>query len=166
MEPTDFIQEYLPALDLLARYDEGELNAPKGRPATWELTYEDALAFIQSLPFYETSGLFGRERDGSFEGIVRGLYQSFAGFELYPSLQAKAANLLYQVVKDHPFYDGNKRCAAALFVYFLERNGALGSGDRRFAPNTLAATTLLVALSAPAEKDVMVSLVQHLLELP
>lgn len=107
MEPTDFIQEYLPALDLLARYDEGELNAPKGRPATWELTYEDALAFIQSLPFYETSGLFGRERDGSFEGIVRGLYQSFAGFELYPSLQAKAANLLYQVVKDHPFYDGN-----------------------------------------------------------
>ncbi len=97
---------------------------------------------------------------------MRGLYQSFAGFELYPSLQAKAANLLYQVVKDHPFYDGNKRCAAALFVYFLERNGALGSSEHRFAPNTLAATTLLVALSAPAEKDVMVSLVQHLLELP
>ena len=164
METADLIRKYLPALELLARYDEGEVVAPTGQAATWELSSEDARAFIRQLPFYETSDLFGRERDGSFEGVVRGLYQSFAGFELYPSLEAKAANLLYQVIKDHPFYDGNKRCAAALFVYFLERNGLLSPERQLIEPNTLAAIALMVALSAPAEKDTMVALVQNLLE--
>lgn len=164
MGTAALIRKYLPALELLARYDEGEVVAPTGQAATWELTSEDARAFIRQLPFYETSDLFGRERDGSFEGVVQGLYQSFAGFELYPSLEAKAANLLYQVIKDHPFYDGNKRCAAALFVYFLERNGLLSPERQLIGPNTLAAIALMVALSAPAEKDTMVALVQNLLE--
>lgn len=102
---------------------------PKGDESQWVLTYEDAMLFIRSMPFYTQSDLFGRERNGSFQGIVAGLYQTFGGEELYRSTQEKAANLLYQVVKDHPFSDGNKRCAAALFVYFLNGNSILGDDD-------------------------------------
>lgn len=122
----------------------------------------------RSLEACRSTGLpisLGASATGPFEGIVLGLYQSFAGFELYPSLQSRAANLLYQVVKDHPFYDGNKRRAAVLFVYFLERNGLTNDMRRPIEPNALAATTLMVALSSPSEKDVMVTLVQNLLNL-
>ena len=160
---ASLVRAYLPALELLAQYDEGAIAEPAAVAASWEMTYDDARAFVESLPFYQTSGFFGRERDGSFEGIIRGLYQSFAGVELYPSVQSKAANLLYQVVKDHPFFDGNKRCAAALFVYFLQKNGLIDPARPRIEPNTLAAMTLMVALSAPAEKDTMIALVQNLL---
>lgn len=157
------VRAYLPALELLARYDEGIVEEPRCVRACWELSYEDARAFVEGLPFYRASDFFGRERDGSFKGIVRGLYQSFAGQELYPSVQSKAANLLYQVVKDHPFFDGNKRCAAALLVYFLYKNGLIGPDCLRVGPNALTAITLMVALSAPTEKDAMVSLVENLL---
>ena len=122
------------------------------------------MLFIRSMPFYTQSDLFGRERNGSFQGIVAGLYQTFGGEELYRSTQEKTANLLYQVVKDHPFSDGNKRCAAALFVYFLNGNSILGDDDPLLVEgNALAAMTLMIALSAPAGKDTMIALVENFL---
>ena len=126
---AEILERYLPSLVLLNDYDTGNVPIPKGDESQWVLTYEDAMLFIRSMPFYTQSDLFGRERNGSFQGIVAGLYQTFGGEELYRSTQEKAANLLYQVVKDHPFSDGNKRCAAALFVYFLNGNSILGDDD-------------------------------------
>lgn len=160
---AEIINSYLPSLGLLDAYDTGIVSEPKGDQPHWTLTHDDAMAFIRSLPFYAQTDLFGRERNGSFQGIVDGLYQTFAGQELYPSTQAKAANLLYQVVKDHPFSDGNKRCAAALFIYFLDRNGLLTDtdGKRLVEGNALAAMTLMIALSDPKEKDVMTALVEN-----
>lgn len=126
---AEILERYLPSLVLLNDYDTGNVPIPKGDESQWVLTYEDAMLFIRSMPFYTQSDLFGRERNGSFQGIVAGLYQTFGGEELYRSTQEKAANLLYQVVKDHPFSDGNKRCAAALFVYFLNGNSIPGDDD-------------------------------------
>ena len=111
---------------LLNDYDTGNVPIPKGDGVPVGLTYEDAMLFIRSMPFYTQSDLFGRNATVRSKGIVAGLYQTFGGEELYRSTQEKAANLLYQVVKDHPFSDGNKRCAAALFVYFLNGNSILG----------------------------------------
>ena len=105
---AEILERYLPSLVLLNDYDTGNVPIPKGDESQWVLTYEDAMLFIRSMPFYTQSDLFGRERNGSFQGIVAGLYQTFGGEELYRSTQEKAANLLYQVVKDHPFSDGNK----------------------------------------------------------
>lgn len=160
---AEIINAYLPSLGLLNAYDEGTVGKPKGDAPQWTLTHEDATAFIRSLPYYGQTDLFGHERNGSFEGIINGLYQTFAGQELYPSAQAKASNLLYQVVKDHPFSDGNKRCAAALFIHFLDRNNLLtdAEGRRLVEGNALAAMTLMIALSDPKEKDVMTALVEN-----
>ncbi len=162
---ASILKAYLPSLQLLNAYDENDVPAVKGTRATWRLTYEDAIAFVRAMPYYGQTGLFGRERNGSFRGIIEGLYQTFDGEELYVSVQEKAANLLYQVVKDHPFSDGNKRCAAALFVYFLDRNGMLvdPSGARVIDGNALASMTLMIALSAPSEKDTMIALVGNFL---
>jgi len=111
------------------------------------------------------SELFGREKDKSFESSVRTIYQSFGGQDMYPSVEEKAANLLYFVVKNHSFSDGNKRIAAFLFVYFLDRNGCLYRPDsaRRLADNALVALTLLIAESRPEDKDVMATLVVNLI---
>ena len=162
---ASILKTYLPSLQLLNAYDENDVPAVKGTRATWRLTYKDAIAFVRAMPYYGQTGLFGRERNGSFRGIIEGLYQTFGGEELYVSVQEKAANLLYQVVKDHPFSDGNKRCAAALFVYFLDRNGMLvdPSGARVIDGNALASMTLMIALSAPSEKDMMIALVGNFL---
>lgn len=117
---------------------------------------------MRALPYYRRSELFGRERGGLFEGIVNALYQGFGDQDLYPSAETKAANLLYLVVKDHPFLDGNKRSAAALFVYFLDKNGLIMRGDHLLVEgNALAAMTLMIALSDPSEKDAMVTLVEN-----
>ena len=162
---AQILERYLPSLELLNDYDTGNVPTPKGQKPHWKLTYDDASTFVRSLPFYGRSDLFGRERNGAFEGIVNGLYQTFAGQELYRSVQEKAANLLYQIVKDHPFSDGNKRCAAALFVYFLDGNGALRHDETFLVEgNALAAMTLMIALSAPGEKDTMIALVENFLD--
>ena len=159
---AELLQSYLPSLELLNDYDTGALPSPKGNEPTWMLTHEEALEFVRSLPYYGRSDLFGRERGGLFEGIVNTLYQGFGDQDLYPSAETKAANLLYLVVKDHPFLDGNKRSAAALFVYFLDKNGLLKHGDRLLVEgNALAAMTLMIALSDPSEKDAMVALVEN-----
>ena len=162
---AEIIHDYLPSLSLLNAYDEGKVSEPRGDESIWMITYEEAMALIHSLPYYGQTELFGQERNGSFKGIVNGLYQTFGGQELYPSAQAKAANLLYQVIKDHPFSDGNKRCAAALFIHFLNRNDLLqnSEGKRLVAGNAITAMTLMIALSDPKEKDVMIALTEQLI---
>ena len=124
---AEILERYLPSLVLLNDYGTGNVPIPKGDESQWVLTYEDAMLFIRSMPFYTQSDLFGRERNGSSQGIVAGRRRRTVPFFSPP--QEKAANLLYQVVKDHPFSDGNKRCAAALFVYFLNGNSILGDDD-------------------------------------
>jgi prophage maintenance system killer protein len=163
---ANVLQDFTTGLDLLDNYDHQTLTKPKGNTPGWELTYDEARSFIDTMKFSETSDLFGFERDESFKGIVAGLYQSFGEVDLYPSVQEKAANLLYLIVKDHSFIDGNKRIAAALFVYFLEKNGALrsASGQQLVGNNALAAITLMIALSAPEEKDIMCLLVTNMLD--
>ena len=159
---AELLRSYLPSLELLNDYDTGALPSPKGSDPTWKLTHEEALEFVRALPYYRRSELFGRERGGLFEGIVNALYQGFGDQDLYPSVETKAANLLYLVVKDHPFLDGNKRSAAALFVYFLDKNGLLKREDHLLVEgNALAAMTLMIALSDPSEKDAMVALVEN-----
>jgi prophage maintenance system killer protein len=162
------LQVYADGLGLLDDYDHQRLAKPKGEPSTWELSYAEAREVVDSMSFASESGLFGLERDGSFQSSVAQVYQSFGGQELYPSLEEKAATLLYLVVKNHSFTDGNKRIAAALFVYFLDRNGALrdADGDLRIDNNALAAITLMIALSRPDEKDTMCALVMNFLAQP
>lgn len=159
------LEQFSSGLGLLDSYDHQALTMPKGGVPAWELTYEEAQDFIKAMSFDETSDLFGVESNDSFKGIVAGLYQSFNDVELYPSIQEKAANLLYLIVKDHSFIDGNKRIAAALFVYFLEMNGALrtDTGQQVIDNNALAAITLMVALSAPEEKSIMCMLIINML---
>jgi prophage maintenance system killer protein len=132
----------------------------------FELTYEAGLEAVESLRTqFGGSALFGREKDASFQSSVRTIYQSFGGEDLYPSVEEKAANLLYFVVKNHSFSDGNKRIAAFLFVWFLDRNKCLyhPDGSRRLADNALVALTLLIAESKPEDNDTMVTLVVNLI---
>lgn len=109
--------------------------------------------------------MFGREKDNSFRSSVSTIYQTSGGQDLYPSIEEKAANLLYFITKNHSFSDGNKRIAAFLFLYFLERNGILfdGNGNKRIADNTLVALTLMIAVSRPDEKDVMTKVIVSLI---
>lgn len=121
----DIVQSYTGALDLLDDYDHLSVTAPEGTLATCEITYEECREVIDSLRFGRESSLFGVEKDESFKGAIGNVFQSFGGRDLYPTLEEKAAHLLYFVVKDHSFLDGNKRIAAAVFLYFLDRNRAL-----------------------------------------
>jgi len=162
--------DYARALDVLDQYDHQRLRVARdtvapAADAGFELTYESAMQAIDALRVqFGGSELFGREKDKSFESSVRTIYQSFGGQDMYPSVEEKAANLLYFVVKNHSFSDGNKRIAAFLFVYFLDRNGCLyhRNGSRRIADNALVALTLLIAESRPEDKDVMATLVVNL----
>ncbi|MDJ0364787.1 virulence protein RhuM/Fic/DOC family protein [Hymenobacter sp. H14-R3] len=161
--------DYARALDVLDQYDHQRLRvAPETVASTegFELTVAEARQAIDALRAqFGGSELFGREKDQSFESSVRTIYQSFDGHTLYPSVEEKAANLLYFVVKNHSFSDGNKRIAAFLFVYFLDRNHCLyrADGTRRLADNALVALTLLIAESRPEDKDVMATLVVNLI---
>ena len=162
----DIVQSYTAALDLLDDYDHLSVTAPDGTPSACAITYEECREVIESLRFGKESSLFGVEKDDSFKGAVGNVFQSFGGRDLYPTLEEKAANLLYFVVKDHSFLDGNKRIAAAVFLYFLDRNGALftPAGEKTIDDGALVATTILIAESRPKEKDVMVALVMHFLK--
>jgi prophage maintenance system killer protein len=163
--------DYARALDVLDQYDHQRLRVAPGTVAApetepFELTPDNARLAINALRTqFGGSELFGREKDQSFESSVRTIYQSFGGQDLYPSIEEKAANLLYFVVKNHSFSDGNKRIAAFLFVYFLDRNGCLyrPGGSRRLADNALVALTLLIAESKPEDKNTMATLVVNLI---
>lgn len=156
----EMMKEYVHALHLLEAYDESKLKTPKGSKESWRLTYEEARSFLDTLREQEGfNDIFTKERDEHFKGIVAGLYQTFGGKELYSTVEEKAVNLLYQVVKDHPFFDGNKRGAAALFIFFLSKNKLA----KNINSNTLAATTLLTALSEPQEHEQILLLIRNFL---
>jgi prophage maintenance system killer protein len=159
--------DYAHALDVLDQYDHQRLRVRgTATEEPFELTYEAGLEAVDSLrEQFGGSVLFGREKDASFQSSVRSIYQSFGGEDLYPSVEEKAANLPYFVVKNHSFSDGNKRIAAFLFVWFLDRNHCLYKLDnsRRLADNALVALTLLIAESKPEDKDTMVTLVVNLI---
>ena len=161
----DIVQSYTMALDLLDDYDHQRLSVPAGDAATYVLDYDECRHVIDGMRFGNESDLFGVEKDESFKGSIGNIYQSFGGQEVYPSLQEKAANLLYFVVKNHSFLDGNKRIAATMFLYFLDRNGALFSADgcKGIDDSTLVAITVMIAESKPEEKDAMVALVMNFL---
>ncbi len=156
------IERYNTALDLLDAYDHQNMIRPKGNEATYVLTYEECRTLINNMKFASDSELFGNEKDESFKGSIGAIYQSFAGIDVYPSLEEKAANLLYFVTKNHSFSDGNKRIAATMFLYFLDRNGVLFcDGEKLIDDHTLVALTIMIAESRPAEKEMMISVVMN-----
>ncbi len=156
------IQQYHKALDLLDSYDHQTLEYPKGSKATYVLTYEECRFVIDSMRFGAESDLFGREKDDSFKGSIGNIYQSFGGVEIYESLEEKAAHLLYFVTKNHSFLDGNKRIAATMFLYFLDKNNALFvDGEKTITDATLVALTIMIAESRADEKDMMIRVVMN-----
>jgi len=159
------INDYAYALTTLDRYDHGTLaiDGTSG-PAVFTLDYAGAKALVQSMKG-EFDGLFGLEKDQGFKSAIGAIYQTFDGKDVYPSVEEKSANLLYFVVKNHAFTDGNKRIAAALFIYFLAVNGILyrADGSKRLADNALVALTLLIAESRPEEKDTIVKVIVNLI---
>lgn len=160
----EVIEKYTTALDLLDDYDHLCVAKPQGNNSTYVLTYEECRKLIDSMRFGSESDLFGNEKDKSFEGSLGAVYQTFDGKDVYPSIQEKAANLLYFIVKNHSFSDGNKRIAATVFLYFLDKNNWLFTdGKKRLADNTLVALTIMIAESKPEEKEIMVNLVMNFL---
>ncbi|MBQ7765317.1 MAG: virulence protein RhuM/Fic/DOC family protein [Lachnospiraceae bacterium] len=156
------IERYNTALNLLDDYDHQRMGRPKGNESIYTLTYEECMEVISAMRFGMESDLFGREKDDSFKGSIGNIYQSFAGKEIYPSLEEKAANLLYFVTKNHSFFDGNKRIAATMFLYFLDKNGALfHEGQKLIDDHTLVALTIMIAESKPDEKEMMISVVMN-----
>lgn len=157
------IESYSTALTLLDDYDHQCMKRPEGSKATYVLSYEECRNLIDQMRFNADSDLFGHEKDDSFKGSIGNIYQSFGGEDVYPSLEEKAANLLYFVTKNHSFSDGNKRIAATVFLYFLDKNGILydENGNKRIADYTLVALTIMIAESRTEEKEMMVSIIMN-----
>ena len=159
------IGEYSKALDLLDDYDHKTLKKVNGNIDERKIEYSQCIDLINKLRFNEESSLFALERDKGLESIIGNIYQSFAGQDIYKSIEEKGANFLYLIVKNHVFADGNKRIAATLFIYFLNFYGILyKEGIRTIDNNTLTALTLLIAESNPKEKDVIIDLVINFLD--
>lgn len=161
------ISEYAYALDIIDQYDyqKLEIKETSGKEI-YQLGYDEAIKQINFVKeAYGNSELFGLEKDDSFKSSLTTIYQTFEGKDLYPSIEEKAANLLYFVTKNHSFTDGNKRIAAFLFLYFLERNSILYDqfGKKRIADNALVALTLMIAISKPEEKGVMIKVIVNLI---
>ena len=161
------ITDYTYGLDTLDKYDYQQLEVDSTTPTEeFRATYEEAMEAIHLLQKkFGSSDLFGNEKDQSFKSSINTIYQTFGGEELYPSIEEKAAMLFYLVVKNHSFSDGNKRIAAFLFLWFLEKNGILykSDGSKLIGNNTLVALTLMIAESRTEEKDVMVKVVINLI---
>lgn len=158
------IENYSTALDMLDDYDHQEIRKPKGRNATYVITYQECRDVIDKMRFGNESSIFGNEKDDSFKGSIGAIYQTFGGKDVYPSLEEKAANLLYFVTKNHSFSDGNKRIAATMFLYFLDKNGALYiNGTKSIDEFTLVALTIMIAESRPEEKEMMISVIMNCL---
>lgn len=158
------IERYNQALDLLDAYDHQNMLRPTGNKATYVLNYEECRKLIDTMKFGKNSELFGNEKDDSFKGSIGAIYQSFNGEDVYKTLEEKAANLLYFVTKNHSFSDGNKRIAATLFLYFLDKNQSLIiEGKKLIDDYTLVALTIMIAESRPEEKEMMVSIIMNCL---
>lgn len=165
---ADVLASYLPSLTLLREYDEGSITTSPAATPRWVLSIVEARAVISGLAAeFPSDTLLGIERGDALEGIIDTIYQGFAGQQLYPTVEEKAANLLYLVVKDHPLSDGNKRTAAALFVTFLMRNHILTGDDGRprVSNGAIAAITLMVAMSDPKEKALMIALLMRMISI-
>lgn len=161
------IKDYTYALDILDKYDNKDLIiADTNRQISFTITYEAAKKVINKMKEkFGGSSLFGKEKDKSFKGTVGSIYQTFGKKELYPSIEEKAAHLLYFVIKNHSFIDGNKRIAAAIFLWFMEMNNYLYTkdGNKRIADNALVALCLLIAESNPKEKEMIVKVIVNLI---
>ncbi len=160
----EIVKSYASALDLLDDYDHQRVKKPTGAEGVYVLEYDECREVIGALRFNDESSVFGVEKDDSFKSSIAAIYQSFGGQDIYPSVQEKAANLLYLIVKNHSFHDGNKRIAATMFLYFLDKNGLLyEDGAKAVSDDALVAATIMIAESKPQEKDIMVSLVMNFL---
>jgi len=158
------IGKYSKALDLLDDYDHKSLEKPKGSNSEKQIKYYDCIKIINKLRFNEESNIFAIERNKGLEAIIGNIYQTFDGGDVYKSVEEKAANFLYMIVKNHVFVDGNKRIAATLFIYFLSFYDILyKDNNQTIDNNTLASLTLLIAQSNPKEKEVMIDLVMNFL---
>ncbi len=159
------IEKYSEALDMLDSYDHQTMTRPRGNVSTYNLSYEECREVISQMRFGAESDLFGREKDDSFRGSIGNIYQSFDGKELYPTIEEKAAHLLYFVTKNHSFYDGNKRIAATMFLYFLDKNGVLFvKGKKLIEDYTLVAFTIMIAESRPDEMEMMITVIMNCLK--
>ena len=161
------VEQYTQALLLLDQYDHQSIEKPEGKLPLYRITYDDCRAMIDKMEDSFHSDVFGVEKEsGKVEGILAAVYQDVFGGEVYPSLEEKAANLLYFMIKDHPFADGCKRIAASIFLEFLNRNKALFvDGKKRISDGAMVAITLMIAESDPKEKDIMTLLVMNLLKI-
>lgn len=159
------ISDYTKALETLDKYDHNQIKKPKGNiNKDKKIKYEDCIELINEMPFKKTSDIFGIERDQGLESVINNVYQEFDGQEIYPSIEEKACNFLYLIVKDHIFVDGNKRIGATLFLYFLNfYNLLIKNGKNVIEPETLVAVTLFVAQSNSKEKDIVISLLMNIL---
>ena len=164
-ELKEVIDKYSYALDLLDDYDHQKVVKPNGNDVIHKIEYAECRSIIDSMKFGDSSNLFGVEKeDGKLNGILEAVYQNVFGVELYPTIEEKAAHLLYFIVKDHPFVDGCKRIAATMFLEFLNKNKRLVKDGRLcISNNTLVAITLLTAESRPDEKEVIINVIMHLL---
>lgn len=165
-ELAKVIDSYTRALDLLDSYDHQTLVKPKGTRSDYVMTYEEARSIIDSMKFKDMSNVFGVEKEeGKLNGIIAQIYQNVFGKELYPSIEEKAAHLLYFLVKDHPFADGCKRIAATLFINFLYKSNHLYRDNKQIISNeALVAVTILTAESNPNEMEIIVKLIINLLQ--
>jgi prophage maintenance system killer protein len=166
----DLISNYTNSIYLLTKYDEHKLNLDGlNKKIKYELTYDEVKKFIEEIKINYSgrlSDIFGRENGHGLKSIVGAISQTFDGKYLYRSIEEQAANLLYMVIKDHPFIDGNKRVGSTLFVYFLNQNGILknGNGENKISDKALVALALLIAVSNPHEKDNLIKLVVNLIK--
>lgn len=158
------INRYTKALDLLDDYDHKKLIKPKGKIKDKIITYNDCIKIIEKLKFNNNSNIFAIERNEGLKEILGAIYQTFDNKDVYPTIEEKAANLLYMIVKNHVFIDGNKRIAATLFIYFLQFYDILYKNNKQIIDNnTLVAITLLIAESNPKEKNILVDLIMNFL---
>ena len=169
-EIFNLLANYSKTLTLLEQYDKEKLSLIKNTKGKFILKYEEAINVISKIKKdliakKEASDFFGRENSDKFKGILGNIYQTFDRKELYPSLEEKSAHLLYFVIKDHPFVDGNKRIASFLFVYYLDKNDFLyrSTGEKKINNNTLTALAILIAISNPSEKDKLIKIITNLL---
>lgn len=163
-EVLNVINNFSKGLDILDNYDHRNFEKIKGRKSDKMITYQNCLDLIDLLKFNETSDIFALERDKGLNSIINNIYQSFDGEDVYQTIEEKAANFLYLIVKNHAFIDGNKRIAATLFIYFLHFYNILTIENKDVIDNnTLAALTILIAESNPKEKNIMIDLIMNIL---
>ena len=163
-ELLEFMIAYNRSLSLLDDYDHQSFELPNGSKDVYRIEYKECLDIVKRSKFTGKNDNFGKERDKSFDSSISTIYQTYDGKELYPTLEQKAAMLLYLVTKNHSFIDGNKRIASTVFLYFLDRNDSLFvNGRKRISDETLATLTILIAASNPKDKDIIINLILAIL---